>query len=73
VDALYGDVGPNGEIGEISIALAAALCIPSSPRNGGGPDGVTFTVSAALAFILGTVFMLAFTTLKAEYDVLRVL
>jgi hypothetical protein len=33
-----------GKYGEGSIALARALGIPSSPRNGGCADGVTFVV-----------------------------
>lgn len=34
-DAVVGDVGPRTKIGEISIACAKALGIPSSPTSGG--------------------------------------
>jgi hypothetical protein len=33
--AVYADVGPANKIGEGSIALAAALGIPSDPKSGG--------------------------------------
>jgi hypothetical protein len=39
VDAVVADVG---NIGELSIAAAAALGIPSSPRTGGVERGVSF-------------------------------
>lgn len=35
VDCVVADKGPTGKIGELSIAAARALGIPSSPRNGG--------------------------------------
>lgn len=35
VEAVVGDVGPSNKIGEVSIALADALGIPSGARNGG--------------------------------------
>jgi hypothetical protein len=35
VDCVVADKGPAGRIGEISIAAARALGMPSSPRNGG--------------------------------------
>lgn len=35
VDALVADVGPRTKVGELSIAAARAVGIPSSPRNGG--------------------------------------
>ncbi len=35
VHAIYADVGPRGEYGEGSMALASSLGIPSSPRKGG--------------------------------------
>jgi hypothetical protein len=34
-DAVVGDIGPHAKLGEISIACAAALGIPSSPTEGG--------------------------------------
>lgn len=40
--ALVADVGPAHKYGEGSIALAAALGIPSSPRNGGCSSGVVY-------------------------------
>jgi hypothetical protein len=33
--AIFADGGPATKIGEASIALAAALDIPSNPKNGG--------------------------------------
>lgn len=35
VDAVVADIGPRRKIGELSIAAARALRIPSSPRTGG--------------------------------------
>jgi len=42
--AIVADVGPRRKIGEGSIALAEALGIPSSPRNGGVSNGVASVV-----------------------------
>ncbi len=42
VEAVVADVGPAHKIGEISIAAAIALGIPSSPRTGGVESGVYF-------------------------------
>jgi hypothetical protein len=42
--AVVADVGPHGEIGEGSVALAQALGIPSSARDGGCSGGVRFAV-----------------------------
>lgn len=42
--AIVADVGPRRKIGEGSIALAAALGIPSSPRSGGVGNGVACVV-----------------------------
>jgi hypothetical protein len=42
--AVYADVGPIGKIGEGSIALAAALGIPSSPKTGGIAHGIVYLV-----------------------------
>lgn len=42
--ALVADVGPRGKIGEGSMALANALGIKSSPKNGGVKSGVSFNV-----------------------------
>lgn len=42
--ALVADIGPHGQLGEGSIALADALGIPSSPRNGGVSDGVQWVL-----------------------------
>jgi hypothetical protein len=38
--AIYGDVGPALKLGEGSIALAAGLGIPSSPKSGGISAGL---------------------------------
>ena len=35
VDCVVADRGPSGKVGELSIAAARALDMPSSPRNGG--------------------------------------
>lgn len=42
--AVYADVGPANKIGEGSIALAAALGIPSSPKTGGTAHGIIYIV-----------------------------
>lgn len=41
---LVADVGPRGKVGELSVAAAAALGIPSSPKSGGVSSGVRYTV-----------------------------
>src|SRR5438094_1280035 len=47
--AVYADVGPASKIGEGSIALAAALGIPSSPKSGGVGNGIVYIVFPASA------------------------
>src|SRR2546430_2223429 len=42
--AVYGDVGPEGKLGEGSIALARKLGIPKNPNTGGAEGGVSYTV-----------------------------
>lgn len=42
--AVVGDVGPRDKIGEISIACARALNIPSSPNTGGVDSGVNYII-----------------------------
>ena len=42
IDAVVADVSGGADIGEISIAAAEKLGIPSSPRHGGCNSGVTF-------------------------------
>ncbi len=42
VDAVVADVSGGNDIGEMSIAAAQLLGIPSSPRHGGVDSGVTF-------------------------------
>jgi Fungal chitosanase of glycosyl hydrolase group 75 len=42
--AVYADVGPANKIGEASIALADALGIPSSPKDGGAGHGIFYLV-----------------------------
>lgn len=44
VGAIVADASPAGHYGEGSIALAAALGLPSSPRSGGVAFGVTWLV-----------------------------
>ena len=43
-EAIFADQGPSGKIGEGSIALAAALGIPSSPQEGGVDQGIVYVV-----------------------------
>jgi hypothetical protein len=42
VDAVVADVSGGADIGELSVAAAEKLGIPSSPRHGGCNSGVTF-------------------------------
>jgi len=42
IDAVVADVSGGADIGELSIAAAEKLGIPSSPRHGGVNSGVTF-------------------------------
>lgn len=42
--AVVGDVGPADVIGEASYATAAGLGLPTDPRTGGAPSGVTYIV-----------------------------
>src|SRR5438477_3861858 len=42
IDAVVADVSGGADIGELSIAAAEELGIPSSPRHGGVNSGVTF-------------------------------
>jgi hypothetical protein len=42
--AIYADVGPATKLGEGSIALAAALKIPSNPKKGGIGRGIIYIV-----------------------------
>ncbi|MEU6508300.1 glycoside hydrolase family 75 protein [Streptomyces sp. NPDC046942] len=42
--AVVGDVGPRDLIGEASYATAQGLGIPTDPRGGGVPSGVTYIV-----------------------------
>lgn len=37
---MVGDVGPRRKVGEISIAAARAVGMPSSPRSGGEDDKI---------------------------------
>ena len=49
VDAVVYDVGPHEKLGEISIATAKALNIPSSPLDGGVDYGVHYTLWPGVA------------------------
>lgn len=42
--AVVGDVGPRTKLGEISIACAKVLGIPSSPLTGGVSSGVDYEI-----------------------------
>ncbi|KPV57247.1 hypothetical protein QJ48_23235 [Paenibacillus sp. A3] len=44
--AIVGDAGPDDSLGIGSIALAAMLGIPSSPKSGGVEDGILYLVFA---------------------------
>lgn len=41
---VVGDIGPKNKLGEVSIALANSLGIPSSPTTGGTLEGVQYTI-----------------------------
>lgn len=43
-EAIVADIGPSGKYGEGSIALAKALEIPASPKNGGCSGGVAWVI-----------------------------
>jgi hypothetical protein len=45
--AIIADISPKHHYGEGSIALAEALGIPSSPKNGGVDDGVEYVIFPA--------------------------
>jgi hypothetical protein len=45
--AIVADVGPKGKYGEGSVALARALGLPGSAKNGGAEAGVTVVVFKA--------------------------
>jgi len=47
--AVYADVGPANKIGEGSIALAAALGVPSSPKSGGVGHGIVYIIFSGSA------------------------
>jgi hypothetical protein len=47
--AIFADVGPEGRIGEGSIALAKALGIPANPRHDGVEDGITYLIFSGSA------------------------
>jgi hypothetical protein len=42
--AIFADVGPTDNLGEGSIALAAALGLPDDPRAGGASGGIAWVV-----------------------------
>jgi hypothetical protein len=44
VEAVVADVSGPNDLGEISIAAACAIAIPSSPRTGGVASGVQFEI-----------------------------
>lgn len=43
-EAIVGDIGPRKHVGEISIALAFELRIPSNPKNGGQGGDVLYEI-----------------------------
>lgn len=47
--AVVGDSGPASHLGEISIALARELGIPSSPKDGGISAGVSYKMFPGIA------------------------
>jgi hypothetical protein len=52
VECMVADVGPHGKIGELSIAAAEAVGIPSSPRTGGVSSGVRYDIYPGQHFTL---------------------
>jgi hypothetical protein len=46
---VFADIGPANKIGEASIAMAKALGVPSSPRNGGQAHGLIYIIFPASA------------------------
>ncbi len=42
--AIVADIGPHNKFGEASIAVANVMEIPSSPKNGGCDEGVTYII-----------------------------
>jgi hypothetical protein len=59
VDAVVADVSGGNDIGEISIAAAEELGIPSSPRHGGVDSGVTFELwPGQAALVNGEIYQL---------------
>ena len=56
ISAVVADVGPSGRIGEISVAAAKALNIPSSPLSGGvSRPEVSYTLYPGKAAVLAGV------------------
>lgn len=49
IEAVVGDIGPKSKLGEISIACAEALGIPSSPLSGGVAAGVEYQLWPGVA------------------------
>lgn len=59
VNAVVADVSGGNDVGEISVAAAEALGIPSSPRTGGVPGGVDFQLFPGTAAVInGEVYLL---------------
>jgi hypothetical protein len=44
---IFADIGPRGQIGEGSVALAKALKVPDSPRTGGVGGGIVYVIFPA--------------------------
>jgi len=56
VDAVVGDIGPHRKLGEISVACASALGIPSSPVSGGVDEHVVeYVIEPGVAAVVNGV------------------
>lgn len=55
IDAIVGDSGPADSLGELSIAAALALGIPSSPKNGGVDSGVNYILWPGEIAVVNTI------------------
>jgi hypothetical protein len=59
LEAVVADVSGGNDIGEISVAAADALGMPSSPRSGGVHSGVEFLLFPGTAAVInGVVYLL---------------
>lgn len=55
IDAVVADIGPHSKLGELSIAAAKALGIPSSPKTGGVDKGVFYKLWPGETAVVSTI------------------